>query len=109
MEKWEDIVGPSYLTKEDREANKKARESLGLGKTIDSVEGISSEVLREAASVALRKFSPCQRGESVTDKELSMRLKELRDTGYPVEPYSGKSKKEKRDYLTELQSEIRKR
>jgi len=90
----------------DPEVNERIRRQLGLE---SSVEGVSIEVLKNAADVALRRFPPCQRGESVTDREFSMRLRELRGTGYPVEPYSRMNKAEKGNYLAELRSEIKDR
>ncbi len=62
--------------------------------------------LEEIVRVALKKFPPLERGETITSRELSRRLREIRDAGYIVEPYSKMSRYEKSRYLKRIKSEL---
>lgn len=62
--------------------------------------------LEETARIALKKFPPLERGETITSRELSRRLREIRDSGYVVESYSKMSKYEKWRYFKRIKSEL---
>jgi len=62
--------------------------------------------LETIARIALTRFPELQKGETIYDREISERLREIRQTGYNVPPYSHLSKDKKWKLLRGIQGEI---
>ena len=64
-------------------------------------------IMTETSRVALRRFPEVQKGETISVKEIKRLLRNIRNIGYPVKPYSEMDKKQAWDYLAQLRKEIR--
>jgi len=88
--------------------------NIGIRKYFAKQKGEDISMLERAASVALRPFSVIQfcagrPTERVSVKELKLRFKEIRETGYGVKPYSKMKRDELRGYLGEIRVDLRKK
>ncbi len=59
------------------------------------------------ARIAYRRFPALGKGESIQDRELSSRLREIREAGYSVPPYSRLTKKAKWELLRQIKQDVR--
>jgi len=64
------------------------------------------EYWAKVARVALPRFPELERGGSISVKEIKRRLREIREAGYPVQPYSEMRKEEAWNYLMQIRKEV---
>ena len=72
-----------------------------------SKSNLENKLLIDVARIALRRFPELERGESVGVKEIRIRLRKIRELGYPVKPYSKMGQEEAWNYLQRIKSDLR--
>lgn len=89
----------------DPEVSKK----LGGRYSKDSLsnQNLSKEIIANAAKIALPRFPECQKGESISEREIKQRLSQIKAIGYHVDSYSNMRREEAWNYLSDLRAEIK--
>jgi hypothetical protein len=90
-----------YSRGEDLYKEQRERDSV-----IEEIVDDEGEKLEKIARTALIRFPELQRGESITSRELSRKLNQIRDAGYEIPSYSKLRKKEKWDLLMKIRKDL---
>lgn len=84
------------------EEEKKSLHDVLRGEAVTSLR----KGLEKMCRVALKRFPELERGESIGDKELSRRLREIREAGYNVLPYSHLNKDNKWALIMSIRKDL---
>lgn len=96
MDKWEEIVGQTNLTEEDKQRNKIARAH-------SFIERVSPETIERVYGILhseyMEKGKPGHKGRQKV-------MRRIRETGFPLEPYSNMDSRELISYMSGVIREV---
>ena len=98
---YEDIVGPS---ERDPEATRRIREHLAGQNGIEGI--IAPSVVERATRLMRAKRESMRSGEYVSEKELLVFLRELKQIGWPVHGYSRMTSRQLYGYFNRVSREV---